>query len=72
MTIQELKPEEYNKYALKLLNKINNSSNKVSKNNEDLVYLILYNYLMLNEIYINVILAVKYVDELVKESNKIW
>lgn len=71
MTIQELKPEEYNKYALGLLNRINNGSNKISKNNEDLVYLILYNYLMLNKLYINVILVVKYVDELVKVSNKI-
>ena len=71
MTIQELKPEEYNKYALRLLNKINNSSNKISKNNEDLVYLTLYNYLMLNKFYISVILAVKSVDELVKVSSKI-
>lgn len=71
MLITNKTPEDYNSEVIPFNKELNNIKTLTNDNIDDLVYIYLYNMLMLNAHQINILITTRKVTELIKAAERI-
>lgn len=71
MLITNKTPEDYNSEVIPFNKELNNIRTIIGDNVEDLVYIYLYNMMMLNAHQINILLTTRKVTEFIKATERI-
>jgi len=71
MVITNKTPEDYNSEVIPFNKELNNIRTLTNDNIEDLVYIYLYNMLMLNSLQINILITTRKVIELIQAVERI-
>lgn len=71
MLITDKTPEDYNSEVIPFNKELNNIKTLISDNVDDLIYMYLYNILMLNSQQINILITTRKVTEFIKTAERI-
>ncbi len=71
MLITNKTPEDYNSEVIPFNKELNNIKTLTNDNIDDLVYMYLYNMLMLNSQQINILITTRKVTEFIKATERI-
>jgi len=71
MLITDKTPEDYNSEVIPFNKELNNIKTLINDNVDDLIYIYLYNMLMLNSQQINILITTRKVTEFIKAAERI-
>lgn len=71
MLITDKTPEDYNSEVIPFNKELNNIKTLTNDNIDDLIYMYLYNMLMLNSQQINILITTRKVTEFIKATERI-
>lgn len=71
MLITNKTPKDYNSEVIPFNKELNNTKTLINDNIDDLVYIYLYNMLMLNSHQINILITTRKVTEFIKAAERI-